>query len=90
LRRTLQHAKGEEAVDSAGGTRVRHSVNNAFTRISVPLQLLEQRTPLSEHQRQLVGAALRGLAELDTILRQDVSGPAKPAPGKRRQPTGAR
>jgi hypothetical protein len=48
-----------------------HSINSALTKISVNLQLLNQRTPLSEQQRQFVNAALQGVADLDKLLRDD-------------------
>jgi hypothetical protein len=50
---------------------IEHKLNNALTKISVALQLLDQRTPLSEQQRQFVNTALDGLTDLQGILRDD-------------------
>ena len=52
--------------------RVQHTLANALTKIDASLQLLEQRTPLSEPQRRLVNAAFEGLADLKSILQDDV------------------
>jgi hypothetical protein len=56
---------------ASADVNIYHSINTALTRISVALQLLKQRTPLSEQQHQLVNTALQGVADLDRILRDD-------------------
>jgi hypothetical protein len=48
-----------------------HSINTTLARISIALQSLDRYTQLSEQQRQFVNTALRGVADLDRILRDD-------------------
>ena len=59
-------------MDLSGRERVQHAMSNALTKITIPLQLLDEHTPLTEQQRQLVNAALQGLSELNAMLRDDV------------------
>jgi hypothetical protein len=59
-------------MDVSARDRVQHALRNALTKISIPLQMLKQQTPLSEQHRQLVNTALQGVADLDRILRDDV------------------
>jgi His Kinase A (phospho-acceptor) domain len=60
-----------DVMNASADMNIEHNLNSALTKISVALQLLDRRTPLSEQQRQFVNAALNSLTDLQGILRDD-------------------
>jgi hypothetical protein len=59
-------------MDLVGSERAQHALTTAITRIDLSLQFLEQHTMLSEQQHLVVAAALRGIADLNSILQDGV------------------
>ena len=60
-------------MQSEASRRVHHQLSNALGKARLALEVLLEHTVLSEQQTLLAGTALRGLNELDTMLRDDAN-----------------